>query len=353
MSRQPIFHARQLVGMPAIITNAAIAAMIQLMMEPPIKSTSPANQRLFRPTTRLSGHSNLGLAYRQETGFSLIELMVALALGLALIVVVTSLFFSTQLSARLNFDNGNMQEDGYVAMTTIGRNLMQAGYGNMLTTTTTDFGGVGFKACQKGFKMPLTTDLTCKAHGLPEFLVSYVVDRPKDAKDYNNADCNNFFPLAEKVEGSKPLIVTNRFFLQRNFGEDSPSLYCQGNGEVPAGEDGAQPIMGNVIDMGFTFGVDTKGQYAPTTFYTNTDQVQALPVSAGNKTNWDQVISVKVCLEAHSTNLITTRDQTFTDCHNVRKTVNDKRLYRTFTRTFALRNHAQPTLMEAKNENPQ
>jgi len=74
-----------------------------------------------------------------QQGFTLVELMVSVVISLVLVLFVSSLFISSKGSYRINDDNARLQEDGRYAMALIGRNLMQAGFGNPVTRTTTDF----------------------------------------------------------------------------------------------------------------------------------------------------------------------------------------------------------------------
>lgn len=287
-------------------------------------------------------------------GFSLIELMISLAIGLVLMIFVTSLFFSSQFSARLNDDNARIQEDGYVAMNMIGRNLMQAGYGNMRTSTTTDFSGIGFKACQQGFKMPLTADFQCNTHPQElEFIVSYMVETVHgrgwngaitNIWDQSSADCNGTPPGYNALPEPTSVAVINRYFTKTIDGETS--LFCQGNGKIINAQDAAQSMLGNIDKLMLTYGVDTNGIYAPSTFFNNANDVDALPISRSNKINWDQIISVKVCIALHSDNAVTSAPQTYRDCDNTTRIAPNKKLHTTLTRTFTLRNHAQPTLLD-------
>ncbi|MEB0011008.1 PilW family protein [Glaciimonas sp. Gout2] len=293
----------------------------------------------------------LAIPKKKHRGFSLIELMISLAIGLVLMVFVTSLFFSSHFSARLNDDNARIQEDGYIAMNMIGRNLMQAGYGNMRTTTATDFSGIGFKACQRGFKLPLTDDFQCNTTAKqPEFIVSYMVNteigrwNSSNYWDQTSADCNGALPGYTDLPEPTSVAVINRYFTKTVHGETS--LFCEGNGKIVNAQEPAQSMLSNVDKMILTYGVDTKGVYSPSTFFSNADDVEALPISGSNKTNWDQVISVKVCIALHSDNEVTSTPQSYRDCDNTTRIAPNKKLHTTLTRTFALRNHVQPTLLD-------
>jgi type IV pilus assembly protein PilW len=273
---------------------------------------------------------------RGISGFTLVELMVSIVIGMVLIIFISSLYLNSKASFRLNDDNARLQEDGNYALTLIGRNLMQAGYGAMRTVSTTSFTGKGLVACDNGFASPLaaTPSFTCSGTaGEPGFTVSYSVD----AYDSTNspisgigADCNG-----NNAGGT----AVNSFFIATKSGETSSSLFCNGNGSTVS-----QPILNNVDHMVLTYGVDTTGVYAASQFLSTASAVSALPLNAANKGGWNQLVSITVCLEVHSENIVTTAAQTYQNCAGASTTATDKKLHATLTRTFTLRNRAAPSL---------
>jgi len=88
---------------------------------------------------------------------------------------------------------------------------------------------------------------------------------------------------------------------------------------------------------------------SPQRFYTATE-VNGLAVTADGKTGWQRVSAVRVCLLVQSLTggrnlkadeLITGKEKKYTDCHNtlVTQPVNDRNIYKTFTRVVAARNN--------------
>lgn len=281
---------------------------------------------------------------RLQAGLTLVELMISIVIGLVLVLFVTTLFINSKASFRLNDDNARLQEDAGYAMALIGRNLMQAGFGNVVTSTTTDFvnpdgsAAQGLRGCDNGFTAPTaaTPDFTCGAGGKPAFQVSYRVDDAYDANSGAGADCNG-----QNVDKSTAAagIAINRFFLYTKAGDAAPSLYCNGNGNTVS-----QPVLSNVEDMTVTYGADSKGIFTPDQ-YLNAAGVDALSLSATNKKNWNQVVSVQVCLLVASANNVTEGNRTYTDCGGASQTATDNRLRRAFTKVFTLRNNATPSLV--------
>lgn len=74
-------------------------------------------------------------AESQQGGFTLVELMIALTLGLLLTAGLATLFIATNRSYRQNDLIAGMQDQGRFAMSTLSRDLAMAGYwGGMLGT---------------------------------------------------------------------------------------------------------------------------------------------------------------------------------------------------------------------------
>lgn len=68
------------------------------------------------------------LCNQQQAGFTLVELLVAMVIGLLVIVGGTQLFISSQQSYRIQTALTNMQDTGRFAMETLSRELRQADY---------------------------------------------------------------------------------------------------------------------------------------------------------------------------------------------------------------------------------
>lgn len=65
--------------------------------------------------------------YRQR-GYSLIELLIALGLGMAVLVGLSTVFVAVKQTFRFQGTTGRMQEDGAFALDSIAKNLRMAGY---------------------------------------------------------------------------------------------------------------------------------------------------------------------------------------------------------------------------------
>jgi type IV pilus assembly protein PilW len=192
-----------------------------------------------------------------QAGFSLIELMVSLAIGLVLILFVSSLYVSSKSSSRLQDENARLQEGGRSAMNLLGRNIKQAWFGQPVVPVkeglVTQFAGQGFAACDGHFSnMNAFADIGCSGSGPGSALhLSYQVEGVINAAIGAGVDCNGQAVPVDPVSGRN--IVVNRFYIQKPGNETNFVLYCLGNGgPVP------QPVVSNVESMIVTYGIDTE-----------------------------------------------------------------------------------------------
>ncbi|PFH08816.1 type IV pilus assembly protein PilW [Collimonas sp. PA-H2] len=289
---------------------------------------------------------------RRMQGFTLVELMVSVTIGLILVMFLSSLYLNSKSSSRLNDDNARIQEDGRYALSVIGRSLMQAGFGNMLTGNTTDFPPsanptlTGLMGCDKGFAQPITTTPPTCATTLtaPAFAVSYTSEPYDTVNTPSNSvisgagtDCSG--TQATGATSTAGGLVSNSFYLDTS----KNVLYCKGN----AGST-AQAILSNVDNMTITYGIDTGNQYTPMQSTTSASTAGASSINGNNKVGWDRVVTVTVCLEIHSTNnvITTSSGQTYYKCGaTTATTASDHLLHTTMTRVFTLRNNAAASLV--------
>jgi len=295
---------------------------------------------------------------RNMRGFTLIELMVSVTIGLILLLFLSSLYFNSRASSRLNDDNARIQEDGRYALSLIGRNLMQAGFGHMQTGNTTDFPPQsptelaklkGLTGCSYGFATPLAKLPTCAAVPVPApssiggpsaFTVAYTSEPYSDATNISGAGTDCSGTQAFNATSTQGGVVINSFYLD----SATKTLYCKGY----AGAGTPQPILSNVDNMLVTYGIDTGNRYAPTKSTTDAAEAGAADaINGNNKVGWDRVVTVTVCLEMHSTNNVVTGStgQSYYKCNATTPTVaSDRLLHTTMTRVFTLRNNATASL---------
>lgn len=300
---------------------------------------------------------------RQQSGRTLMEVMIALTLGMVILIAITSLFEGNKRTYRTSDDKGRLEEDGRLALNLLALHVRMAGYdqladsskgGNYGTRTTSNV--AGFEGCTGGFTNPATVSRTCTNNAALSdgFLVRYAADAAN--ANINGAglptDC-----LGQAIIFA-PAVVENRFYVAVNPGTGVQELYCQGNGgTIPTAlnfANPAQPIVENVVSMnvsyGYVFNTDRTVRSADSFFTAaqidnpalpdpDINGLDADPSPAGALARkWTRVVSAKICLVMRSANNgVASTPQRYRDCAGILVTAPDRRLYGVFSTVVALR----------------
>ncbi len=79
---------------------------------------------------------------RRHSGFTLVELLIALALGLAVLVALSAVYLTVKQSFRFQETSGRLQEDATFALDTMSRELRMAGFAGCPGINKVTVGGV-------------------------------------------------------------------------------------------------------------------------------------------------------------------------------------------------------------------
>lgn len=316
--------------------------------------------------------SDVKLMTGNESGRSLVEVMISLTIGMVIVIALSAMFMANRQTYRASDDKSRLDDEGRLALNLMAFHVRMAGYGSLLSTNeryeqqnnaagtatsnkplpaiytnNSNENGVSVNAirgCAGGFT-DTSVDvsvLSCKPGGESDsFLVRYVVDQfsanvdadgtPTDSLGAALALSPATLGTSKKAPSGAFHIVENRFFVQMNNGV--PELYSQGNGGTAPGEsfkNSAQPIAENVEQMKITYGVSSNNGQTVDTFLT-ADRVQ----------DWEGVISVRICLVVRSANdRVTQTKQTYRDCGNAEVTAADYRLRGVFSTTITIRSRS-------------
>ncbi len=268
---------------------------------------------------------------RFQSGLSLIELMVAMTLGLMITVSLGYIMMGSRSTYRTQDASARVQDTGRFALDFIGRNLRMAGRTD-ITPLSAD-ARVGLPANT----VPITG--ANGVSGAPDSLtVRYQLSNLNgvDVQDCNgNAGAASDLALGNLTaipglpsvcgsSGNKECkygTVENTISLVAGTATTEPQLQCDGNG------DGAQPFAEGVEDLQFLYGVDSTGD----------DTVDSWSETVPS--DLTQIVAVQACILVRSTsNGVVGAAQTYRNCAGNSVTATDTRLRRTFTSVFTLRN---------------
>lgn len=310
---------------------------------------------------------------KRQGGRSIVELMVAVTIGMAILIAISSLFLANKKTFRSVDDKSRLDEEGRLALNLMAYHIRMAGYGTLISsieradstsgpqvsttaatyTTFSDSNGASVDAirgCTGGFTDSAVTLASISCTGTStapdSFLVRYVVDQYSGNTTGAAAptDCLGAAVLAttvasdpdrKKAGATQQYIVENRFYVRTTNGV--PELYCQGNGGLTNPTSNllpGQPIAENVETMKLTYGLNFTQGKQTIDRYLRADQMTAA--------DWQKVIAVKVCLVVRSaTDNVATASQSYIGCDGTTTvTPSDKRLRSVFTTTVTIRSRA-------------
>ena len=265
---------------------------------------------------------------RQIAGFSLVELMVAMAIGLVLLSVVGAIFLSSKSSYSTSEQRGRVNENSRLIHDVLGAMVRQTGYVDIANTTSSTSTPIIFRdiapppimavfGCSDGrIDFGATPSWSCTANTvvagqLPSDSIAFSYQsQPATAAVQGSSvkvfaggvggDCNGNNPATVNAGPSTAPpagvpIAINEFYVGRGITTTQagqsvqvPELYCLGNG----GRNAAQPIAQGVEQLRAFFhvsdGVIGKNK--------RIRRVNAAGVGA----DWERVEAVDFCLVMHS-----------------------------------------------------
>lgn len=292
-----------------------------------------------------------------ENGLTLIELMIAMAIGLVIVIAATVIYLSTAKNQRALERKSSSAENGTYALQALGKEILSAGFYpanfppeiNDVTQVgmydtypplesnprkNTDWQNslinwppiaytTGIYGCEGGEFDVATATCPTPDNSKPDSIVinyftSDALGGSVGRKDCTGSSADEDASNLQRIKPGKnldeppllPLFVSNRYTVRdlKNFVDQNDvstrSLSCSGNGSNEFGETSKyQPIIAGIKDMQFRYGVyaDEKS-LVPERFY-DAQEVSNLPVVDiyGQKyTGWQRVSSVKVCVLSQS-----------------------------------------------------
>ena len=285
---------------------------------------------------------------RSQSGYNLVEILIALTIGGVLIGAVLMAIAGTGITGRKQDSQGQLSEEGQIALNILSSQLRVAGFWvPNAPLPALDPQGPMIRGCRNGFTNPAVAafnNLTCVGGvGNDSIALRYDAREPGIIP----ADCLGA-SAAIPAAGLNAGWVDNRFYVQNNPSSGNPALYCRGNGGGTP-----QPLIENVEVLQLRYGVapasapptrpvlfDLPTYSGETVRYVRADQLTANCIGAvATPNSWCAVTSVRECIVMRSGENAAEQISTpYTDCNGNLVTVADTRLRRAFSTTVSLRN---------------
>ncbi|MDG4559696.1 MAG: PilW family protein [Candidatus Competibacter sp.] len=280
----------------------------------------------------------------RQGGFTLVEIMVALVLGLLVVNAVIQVFLGTQQSGRIQQAASRMQEDGRLVVDLMTRYIRLAGY----VTNPWDKGDTawapargerGFPASAPFAQGQVVSGGSNNINGMDSIRIRY----QGSGGDPNNAAIPGDGSITTCLGAAAAVntLVDVTLSLTANDPADGRSLQCTDNNTgdtqpLVAGLEGMQIWYGVSQDQGGVSGVDAVGRLAGATTYLTAAQVTAANL-------WNRVIGVQISLLVRSDqDRLASQPQTYTFpiTNNAPTTPADQRLRYVMGSTTSIRNQA-------------
>ncbi len=267
---------------------------------------------------------------RAETGRTLIELLIAMSLGLLLAGAVVALYLASSQTTRSQASLSNTEERGAIVLHMIGSAVKRAGYGEIVgigisanqvlaTRENLTYVGPSVRGCTNGrFADPANGNFNCVAHAGGSagdtIAVWFQADTVMTVSQGATPDClgraapgvasgnTGFTPRFPVAVGGGPGASPGIPVVNNVYGLVSGQLRCQGID--PNGAEAAADVLGdNVVDFRVFYGFDNIAYANPAALadrpaqrrIVDANTLNGLP-NIGALSPWDFVVSVHACL---------------------------------------------------------
>lgn len=304
----------------------------------------------------------------QQRGRTLIELLVAIALGLLILLGVGTLYLASNQSTRSATNLASGENVAQVALTLIGTSIRRAGYSEIIGTeysglaNNTLYSGPTLRACRGARFTSDDPNAACQTTvaGAPDSIgIWYQADNALASSQGPTDDCVGSTPdLTTPVTNANYVPrVANIRLVQNAFFVDSNNLRCSGGT--------SQPLLTGVEDLKLYFGFDDFAFANPAVLdivptarsVRDAAFINGLTPPSPLFSPWDYVVSITACVLVRSEEVGVSAQGgsvTYQPCPQtaaqaagidpiVDVTANDGRLRRAVTQTFSVRVRTKPS----------
>lgn len=277
----------------------------------------------------------------KQQGFSIVELMVSITIGMVLVGALVGIFSASTGANGISEARTQMNEDASYALQLLAKHIRQADYRDPQGVRP----NYGFFACDNGFANGSGAGAAASANALNcnttavvnqgAMAITYHADQYNSTLGAGNlpTDCQgNTVPF---VVGTNYSVVENRFFLNTA----NNTLNCVGNGGATAFVT-PLPIVENIESIQLSYGSAVTAGGA-TAGYRTSAQLGASGVAAANIANWRTVNSVRICITMRSQNRVAVNGTFYEPCNphnNAAIQITDGFARKSYTMHVALRN---------------
>lgn len=266
---------------------------------------------------------------KTQLGISLIELLIAMTIGVFLLTGIASSYISSKKTSIERDQMSLLEDNGRIALETLTKVIQHTGYSSgdkSLLPFITQTADVASVACTDGSQSVVNTGI---------FTADRIV-KDGAASDSDSIGVifygdNNLFrdcvggelPAACRANPSK---VYNSFYVSNG------NLECVGSRVNKA-----HVVAEGVENIQFLYGVDTTADNLVDRYMTATDLALA---AAGNATIWKSIISVQIAILVRSSKPVklSAESRSYTLLDQLVTSANDKFKREVFTTTIRLRN---------------
>ncbi len=272
----------------------------------------------------ISGVTLDSIAKRQK-GLTLVELMIAITLGLIVLLAIGSIYLNSRQTYRVQEDNARLQEAGKYALEVLGRSIRQAGSNaemklNQISVTP---------QCNVAGTCVAISGTNGAGTAADAMTVAYYAGRE---------EASGAAWIARNCTGGTASSASNDV-ITNAFAVVGTNLQCTGSVNGVAAV--PQPLIENVVDFQIIYGIDTT---------VPANQTADLYVAAPTAAQWPLVVTARVCVGIQSgNNGLVAAPQRYLNCAGALGTASgaaafttapagDLRIHRSFVATYNLRN---------------
>lgn len=228
-----------------------------------------------------------------QCGFTLIECMIALTLGMLVIAAATALLVTAQQTYSVIDDNARIDEAGATALAALGASIRQAAYadhGGLTAPLQPPFNALfGFDNTASNAQNdpfgPPSSSLPKPVNGSDVLVTRFMATDSTGKPDRTMQNCAGTALKKRPAGDGDGVYGWSVFYIKRSEAGHEPELFCKYVDDKGAFR--ADAIAHGVEAMQFLYGIDRNGDGLPETF---------LQAAAIEDSDWKKVTAVSIAL---------------------------------------------------------